>query len=66
MSSRVYLALGANLGRRRENLQRAVDALGEVMAIEAISPLYETEPWGIVDQPDFINLCLAARTNLVP
>ena len=66
MSSRVYLALGANVGRRKENLQRAIDALGEVIAIEAISPLYETEPWGIVDQPDFINLCLEARTNLTP
>jgi dihydropteroate synthase/2-amino-4-hydroxy-6-hydroxymethyldihydropteridine diphosphokinase len=66
MSSRVYLALGANLGRRRENLQRAVDALGDVVAVEAISSLYETEPWGIVNQPDFINLCLAARTNLTP
>ncbi|UCG23353.1 MAG: dihydropteroate synthase [Chloroflexota bacterium] len=66
MSSRVYLALGANVGRRRENLQRAVDELGEVLAIETISPLFETEPWGIVDQPDFINLCLAARTNLAP
>lgn len=66
MSSRVYLALGANLGRRRENLQQAVDALGEILAVEAISPLYETAPWGIVDQPDFINLCVAGRTHLAP
>ena len=66
MSSRVHLALGANLGRRRNNLQQAVDALGEVVAIEAISPLYETEPWGIIDQPSFLNLCLAGRTRLTP
>ena len=66
MSSRVILALGANLGRRRENLQQAVDSLGEVMAIEGISALYETEPWGVTDQPDFINLCLTARTSLEP
>ncbi|MGD8583769.1 MAG: dihydropteroate synthase [Chloroflexota bacterium] len=66
MSSRVYLALGANLGRRRETLQRAVNALGEFTAVEAISPIYETEPWGVVDQPAFLNLCLAARTQLSP
>lgn len=66
MSSRVYLALGANLGRRKETLQRAVGALGEFMAVEAISPIYETEPWGIADQPTFLNLCLAGRTLLSP
>lgn len=66
MSSRVHLALGANLGRRRENLQRAVEALGEVIAVEALSPLYETEPWGISDQPHFLNMCLAGRTNFQP
>ncbi len=66
MSSRVHLALGANLGRRGESLQRAVEALGEVVAVEALSPLYETEPWGITDQPPFLNMCLAGRTNLSP
>jgi dihydropteroate synthase/2-amino-4-hydroxy-6-hydroxymethyldihydropteridine diphosphokinase len=32
------------------------------MAVEAISPLYETEPWGKVDQPTFLNLCIAGQT----
>jgi dihydropteroate synthase/2-amino-4-hydroxy-6-hydroxymethyldihydropteridine diphosphokinase len=62
----VYLSLGTNLGSRRENLQLAVDALGEVSAIEAISPVYETAPWGLTDQPNFLNICLKARTLLEP
>ncbi len=66
MANPVYLALGANLGRRRKTLQSAVEALGEAMAIEAISPIYETEPWGIVDQPTFLNLCLSGQTWLSP
>lgn len=66
MANLVYLSLGTNLGSRHENLQLAVDALGEVAAIEAISPVYETAPWGLVDQPEFLNICLKVRTLLEP
>ncbi|MGB3713262.1 MAG: 2-amino-4-hydroxy-6-hydroxymethyldihydropteridine diphosphokinase, partial [Candidatus Promineifilaceae bacterium] len=66
MTNLVYLSLGTNLGSRRENLQLAVDALGEVAAIEAISPVYKTAPWGLTDQPDFLNICLKVRTLLEP
>jgi 2-amino-4-hydroxy-6-hydroxymethyldihydropteridine diphosphokinase len=62
----VYLSLGTNLGQRRRNLERALDGLGEVMAITAVSPIYQTPPWGLTDQPDFLNLCLAATTDLTP
>jgi len=62
----VYLSLGTNLGNRRQNLQLAVNALGEMSAIEAISPVYETAPWGVADQPDFLNICLKAKTLLEP
>lgn len=36
------------------------------MAITAISPVYSTEAWGDTDQPSFLNVCLAASTNLSP
>jgi 2-amino-4-hydroxy-6-hydroxymethyldihydropteridine diphosphokinase len=62
----VYLSLGTNLGQRRQNLERAVAGLGEVMAITAVSPIYQTPPWGLTDQPDFLNLCLEATTTLTP
>lgn len=64
MTSQVYLALGSNLGQRTENLQLAIDKLGQHVAIEAVSPVYVTEPWGVTDQPEFLNLCLSARTRL--
>ncbi len=66
MANLVYLSLGSNLGSRHRNLQHAVDALGDVAAIEAISPVYETAPWGYADQPNYLNICLEARTLLDP
>ena len=62
----VYLGLGTNLGQRRLNLQRAVAGLERVMTVTAVSPLYETEAWGVTDQPDFLNLCVAGITALSP
>lgn len=64
--SQVLLSLGTNLGERRQNLRRAVRALGQEMAVTAVSPVYETEPWGETDQSDFLNICLAATTALSP
>ncbi|MFQ5401339.1 MAG: 2-amino-4-hydroxy-6-hydroxymethyldihydropteridine diphosphokinase [Anaerolineae bacterium] len=64
--SQVYLSLGTNLGQRRLNLQRAVRMLGEGVAVAAVSPVYETDPWGETEQPAFLNLCLAAKAELQP
>src|SRR5690625_1290338 len=63
---RVYLGLGTNLGDREANLRRALRALTEIAEIEAISSIYGTAPVGHLDQPDFLNLVLAARTTLEP
>jgi len=63
----LYLSLGSNLGNRLDNLQQAVDSLQSCMTIHAISPIYETVPWGEnPDQPFFLNVCLAASTTLPP
>jgi len=76
--SRIYLSLGTNLGDRHANLQSAIGLLGaetEVASgigithdikITAVSPVYQTAPWGLTDQPDFLNLCVAADTDLSP
>jgi 2-amino-4-hydroxy-6-hydroxymethyldihydropteridine diphosphokinase len=48
--------LGANLGDRLANLASAVRGLGS--AVVAVSPVYETAPWGGVGQPDFLNAVL--------
>lgn len=62
----VYLGLGSNLGDRWAVLRRAVVGLAEAMGITAVSPVYETEAWGVTDQPDFLNLCVAAITDMEP
>ncbi|EIF00794.1 2-amino-4-hydroxy-6-hydroxymethyldihydropteridine diphosphokinase [Saccharomonospora glauca] len=51
--SRAVLSLGSNLGDRMGYLRLAVDALRDVLV--AVSSVYETEPWGVTDQPDFLN-----------
>jgi 2-amino-4-hydroxy-6-hydroxymethyldihydropteridine diphosphokinase len=59
--STAVLSLGSNLGDRLANLRLAVAGLGE--AVRAISPVYETAPWGIADQPDFLNAVLIASDD---
>ncbi len=62
----ILLALGSNLGDRAENLAQARKLLSTTLTIQAVSPIYETEPWGVVDQPYFLNQALLAKTNLAP
>ncbi len=62
--SKVYLALGTNLGDREENLRQAVMRLGEQVRIDARSRIYETEPWGVAEQPRFLNMVLVGETSL--
>ena len=51
--SRAVLSLGSNLGDRLSHLQSVLDVLGDVVV--AVSTVYETKPWGVEDQPDFLN-----------
>jgi 2-amino-4-hydroxy-6-hydroxymethyldihydropteridine diphosphokinase len=60
------LALGSNLGDRAANLRRARKALASGFTIEAVSPIYETEPAYVLEQPRFYNQVLRAATNLPP
>lgn len=65
-TDQIILGLGTNIGKRAHNLQQALDALAQIVTVTAVSPVYRTEPWGLVDQPDFYNLCLIAQTTLSP
>ncbi|QBD78231.1 GTP cyclohydrolase I FolE2 [Ktedonosporobacter rubrisoli] len=60
----VYLALGSNLGDRRGNLATALQRLREVVDIDTVSSVYETEPVGYADQPRFLNLACSGKTWL--
>lgn len=62
----VYIALGTNLGGRERNLTSALVKLGARVEITHRSLIYETEPWGIVDQPRFLNMVVSGRTDLAP
>ena len=58
--TRAVLSLGSNLGDRLAYLRLAVDGLRDVL--EAVSPVYETAPWGVTDQPDFLNAVVVVRS----
>jgi 2-amino-4-hydroxy-6-hydroxymethyldihydropteridine diphosphokinase len=62
----VYLALGSNLGDRLANLEAALAALPPAVKVLQRSPVYETPPWGITDQPAFLNMVIQAKTRLIP
>jgi 2-amino-4-hydroxy-6-hydroxymethyldihydropteridine diphosphokinase len=63
----IYLLLGSNLGDRLLVMQSARDLIAEkVGAILAQSSIYETEPWGILDQPAFLNQVIEINTALAP
>ena len=63
-----FLGLGSNVGDRRAHLQAAVDALpAHGVEVLASSSTYDTEPVGeVLDQPEFLNACVAIRTALAP
>lgn len=56
--TRAVLSLGSNLGDRIGHLRAVVADLGP--ALVAASPVFETAPWGVTDQPDFLNAVLIA------
>jgi len=63
---KVVLALGANLGDRRANLVAAEGHIAKIAKILARSEIYETEPEGYADQPNFYNAALLCKTSLSP
>lgn len=63
-----YLGLGGNLGDRMGALTQALTLLNSAdgMRMVSCSSVYETEPWGMIDQPNFLNLAAAFETPLSP
>jgi len=66
--ARVFIALGGNLGDVRATFGRAIDMLCAGGAVKLIgrSADYRTPPWGVTDQPPFVNACIAVETDLPP
>ena len=63
-----YIALGSNMGDSRSILEAAVQALDEMKntKVEKVSTFITTPPYGVTDQPDFLNGCLKLSTLLYP
>ncbi len=63
-----YLGLGSNQGRRPDNLSLALALLSQSDALRLLrcSSIYETAPWGYLDQPQFLNCVIAVETRLPP
>ncbi len=62
----IYLALGTNLGDRESNLAKAIEQLSIHCPVVAISSIFETEPWGYLDQGKFLNMVVGCETSLSP
>jgi len=63
-----YIGVGSNLGERDRNIEKAIDELGKIQGIEVkkVSKIYETEPVGDVNQPEYLNGVLEIETLLGP
>lgn len=62
----VYIALGSNLGDRLGNLEKAIAMLAPAVTVTTQSPIYDTDPKYVTDQPRFLNMVLVAETDLEP
>ena len=63
-----YLGLGSNLGDSKKNLRRAIELISHIDGVNliSVSSFYETEPWGNLNQPNFINAAICIQTDLEP
>ncbi len=68
LSHRVFIGLGSNLGDRHGRMRAALKLLDEhpQITLEKHTGFVETEPWGVQDQPDFLNAVACITTTLEP
>lgn len=63
-----YLGFGSNIGNRSEFIEKAIEEVRGLKGTEIIklSSIYETEPWGVSGQGDYLNSAAEIRTELEP
>lgn len=62
-----YIGLGSNLGDCRNQLENALSEMQKVgLIVEKVSPFIETEPYGVLNQPVFLNGVCSVQTHLSP
>jgi 2-amino-4-hydroxy-6-hydroxymethyldihydropteridine diphosphokinase len=67
-SAEVLIGLGGNVGDVRLTIARAIAQLCDGTGLRLLkrSADYRTPPWGVTDQPPFVNACISAATELAP
>lgn len=65
-TSIAYIAIGSNIGDRYQNMKQAIEHLQahELIDVQAESLVYETDPVGYTDQPQFLNMVIRVSTTL--
>ena len=65
---RVGFGLGSNMGDKPANIRTALNLLEsrDIARLTAVSRIYRTPPWGVLDQGDFANACAIGETALTP
>jgi len=61
-----FLGIGTNIGSRSDNMQAALGRLSAQVYITSVSPVYETQPMYVYDQPSFLNMAVRGDTDLTP
>ena len=66
--STAFVGIGTNMGNRMQNIEKALNALNLLpdTKVLAVSNIYETLPWGGVEQPNFLNGVIKLQTDLSP
>ncbi len=62
--SRVFVALGSNIGDRKRILEKALARLEDAFKLKAVSSLFESWPWGYKDQGNFLNAVIEIETSM--
>lgn len=66
MKSKVFIALGSNIGNLEENLNNALKELNTFGKVQKVSSFYKTKPQGFLNQADFLNGVCLFYTDLSP
>lgn len=68
LGEEVLIGLGGNIGDPLASMRSALKALDDHPGckVERVSSVWKTPPWGVTDQPDFLNACAAVSTTLEP
>lgn len=65
--AKVYLGLGTNLGKKKENLLQAIRLIEErIGRVTSLSSFYETAPWGFESEHNFLNAAVCIDTSFSP